>query len=120
MVKNHSLELLMIDMSKMTTVYMGLLKRGPRAAEWDAKPEKLAELQEAHLANNARLAAAGKLILVGPFTDDGFWRGVFVFDVDSLEEAQALVATDPSVQAGRLAFELHPWLIEKGSIRGMR
>jgi uncharacterized protein YciI len=109
----------MVDMSKMTTVYMGLLKRGPRAAEWDAKPEELAELQKKHLANNARLVEAGKLILVGPFTDDGFWRGVFVFKVDSLEEAEDLVAGDPSVQAGRLAFELHPWMIEKGSIRGL-
>jgi hypothetical protein len=41
-----------------------------------------------------------------------------VFRVDSLEEAESLVATDPSVQAGRLAFELHPWMIEKGVIRG--
>ena len=110
----------MVDTSDMTTVFLGLLKRGPRAAEWDAKPDELAELQTAHLANNARLVESGQLILLGPFTDDGFWRGVFVFDVDSLEEARALVATDPSVQAGRLAFELHPWLIKKGSIRGQR
>ena len=108
----------MVDMSKMTTVYMGLLKRGDRAAEWDARPDDLARLQEAHLANNARLVETGELILVGPFTDDGFWRGVFVFKVDSLEEAEALVAGDPAVQAGRLAFELHPWMIEKGTIRG--
>lgn len=109
----------MVDMSKMTTVVIGLLKRGPRAAEWDAKPDELAELQQRHLANNARLVEKGKLILVGPFTDDGFWRGAFVFNVDSLQEAQALVDSDPSVQAGRMACELHPWLIEKGSIRGM-
>lgn len=108
----------MPDMSKMMTVYIGLLKRGPQAAEWDAKPDELARLQEAHLANNARLVEMGKLILLGPFLDDGFWRGVFVFRVDSLEEAESLVATDPSVQAGRLAFELHPWMIEKGVIRG--
>ena len=108
----------MVALTKMTTVYMGLLKRGPRAAEWDAKPGELAELQEVHLANNARLVESGKLVLLGPFTDDGYWRGVFVFKVDSLEEAQALAATDPSVQAGRLAFEFHPWMIEKGAIRG--
>lgn len=108
----------MVDMRQMTTVYMGLLKRGPRAAEWDTKPEELARLQEAHLANNARLVETGKLILVGPFTDDGFWRGVFVFKVDSLAEAEVLVASDPSVQAGRLAVELHPWMVQKGVIRG--
>ena len=69
-------EMVMVDMSKMTTVYMGLLKRGPRVAEWDAKPDELAELQERHLANNARLVETGKLILLGPFLDDGFWRRV--------------------------------------------
>ena len=108
----------MFDLSKMTTVYLGLLKRGPWAAEWDAKPEELAKLQEAHLANNKRLVESGQLILLGPFTDDGFWRGVFVFKVDSLEEAEALAAGDPSVEAGRLAFEFHPWMIEKGRIKG--
>lgn len=108
----------MPDLSNMTTVYLGLLKRGPQAAEWDARPDELAELQKAHLANNARLAEAGQLILLGPFLDDGFWRGVFVFKVDTLEEADALAASDPAVQAGRLAFEFHPWMIEKGSIRG--
>lgn len=108
----------MVDMSKMTTVYVALLKRGARAAEWDARPVDLAKLQEAHLANNARLVETGKLILLGPFTDDGYWRGIFVFKADSLEEAEALAASDPSVQAGRLAFELHPWMIEKGAIRG--
>ena len=108
----------MVDLSKMTTVYIGLLKRGPRAAEWDAKPAELSKLQEAHLANYARLTEMGKLILVGPFTDDGFWRGAFVLKVETLAEAEELAASDPSVQAGRMTYELHPWMIEKGTIRG--
>ncbi|MEZ4518036.1 MAG: YciI family protein [Chloroflexota bacterium] len=98
----------MVDMSRMTTVYLGLLTRGPRAAKWDAKPDELAKLQEAHLASNSRLVESGKLILLGPFTDDGYLRGVFVFKTDSLEEAEALAATDPSVQAGRLALSFIP------------
>ena len=64
------------------------------------------------------MVETGELILLGPYTDEGFWRGVVVFKVDSLEEAEALAANDPSVQAGRMAFEIHPWMIEKGSIRG--
>lgn len=108
----------MPDLSNMTTVFLGLLKRGPQAAEWDARPDELARLQEAHLANMARMAATGKLLLAGPLTDDGFWRGVYIFKTETLEEAQALAASDPSVQAGRLAFEIHPWMIEKGIIRG--
>ena len=109
----------MVDLGNMTTVIIGLLKRGPRAAEWDEKPDELAQLQQAHLANNVRLAEMGKLVVAGPFMDDGFWRGVFVFNVESVAEAEELVASDPSVQAGRLDFELHPWMIEKGVIRGV-
>jgi uncharacterized protein YciI len=105
-------------MENMTVVYVGLLKRGPRAAEWDEKPDDLARLQEAHLANIRRMAEAGSLLVAGPFTDDGFWRGLYIFKTESLAEAEALVAADPSVQAGRLAFEIHPWLVEKGSLRG--
>lgn len=109
----------MADPGEMTTVYIGLLKRGPLAAEWDARPDEQAKLQGAHLANNRRLAQAGKLALAGPFTDDGIWRGAFVFKDGLLAEAEALVAEYPSVEAGRLAFDLHPWLINNGIIRGV-
>lgn len=100
------------------TVYLGLLVRGPQAAAWDERPDELAQLQEAHLANIRRLAEAGVLLVAGPFTDDGHIRGVYVFRADSVEEVADLIASDPSVQAGRLAFEIHPWMVEKGVIRG--
>ena len=41
--------------------------------------------------------------------DDGEVRGIYVFDVRTVEEAEALTASDPSIQAGRLVMELHPW-----------
>jgi uncharacterized protein YciI len=56
----------------------------------------------------------GKLVLAGPFVDDGDMAGMFVFRVLSLEEAKALCDTDPAVQAGRLRVELHPWYSAKG------
>ena len=74
----------------MTTVYMGLLKRG---SAWT--PEETPEteqLQAAHLAYIRQMAESGQLIMAGPFTDGGTLRGVFVFRVDSLEAAQALAA----------------------------
>lgn len=108
----------MPDLSRMTTVYVALLKRGPRAAEWDARPDELERLQEAHLANIRAMAEAGTLIATGPFTDDGFWRGMFVFRAESVEAVRALVESDPSVQAGRLDFEIHPWMVERGTFRG--
>jgi len=96
---------------EMTTYYVGLLFRGP---SWSEETPERARIQEAHLANIKRLADEGKLILAGPFSDGGELRGMFVFQVGSLEEAKALCDTDPAVQAGRLRVELHPWYSAKG------
>lgn len=96
----------------MTTYYVGFLYRGPKWSPEDT-PERRT-IQEGHLANIQRLADEGKLLLAGPFTDDGELRGLFVFQVGSMEEAKALCDTDPAVKAGRLRVELHPWYSAKG------
>lgn len=96
---------------EMTTYYVGFLYRGPK---WTAERTQETEaLQKAHLANIQKMAEAGKLLVAGPFTDDGDLRGLYVFRVATLEEAQALAATDPAVQAGRLRLEFHPWFAAK-------
>ena len=96
---------------EMTTYYVGFLYRGPK---WT--PEQTPEteaLQKGHMANIQRMAEAGKLLVAGPFTDNGDLRGLYVFKVATLEEAQALAAADPAVQAGRLRLEFHPWFAAK-------
>lgn len=90
----------------MRRYVMAFLKSGPNRPE---DPEQAQALQRAHLANIRRMAEQGKLVLAGPFMDDGEIRGIYVFAVDSVEEAEALTATDPAVQAGSLVMELHPW-----------
>lgn len=90
----------------MRRYVLAFLRSGPNR---DQDSTAARELQQAHLANIRRLAAEGKLILAGPFLDDGSIRGLYVFNVSSLEEARELTATDPAVQAGRLEMELHPW-----------
>lgn len=99
----------------MTVYYFGLLTRGPKAAT--IPQEDLPAIQAGHMANINRLAQEGKLLVAGPFLDDGDWRGILIFKCASLEEARALAATDPAVQAGRLQVEIRPWLTMKGSIR---
>jgi uncharacterized protein YciI len=97
--------------SRMGTVYLVLLKRGPA---WTAQetPETRA-IQEAHRANIRAMWEAKKLIVAGPMGDKGDLRGVFVFQVGTLEEATSLAASDPAVKAGRLVAEVHPWWVEK-------
>ncbi|WP_306643613.1 YciI family protein [Sanyastnella coralliicola] len=85
---------------------MAFLKAGPNR---DGTEEERAELQRAHMENIGRLADEGKLVLAGPFLDDGELRGIYIFDVQSIEEAEALTATDPAIQSGSLVMELHPW-----------
>jgi uncharacterized protein YciI len=97
---------------KMVTAYLAFLVRGEK---WTPeKTPQTEEIQKAHLANIRRLAEMKKLVVAGPFGDDGNLRGIFVFRVNSLEEARALTLTDPAVQAGRLALDLHPWLVPEG------
>jgi uncharacterized protein YciI len=96
----------------MTTVYLAFLTRG---AKWT--PEKTPQteaIQKAHMDNINRLAETKKLVVAGPFGDNGTLRGIFVFKVGSLAEAKALAETDPAVQAGRLALDIHPWLVPEG------
>jgi uncharacterized protein len=90
----------------MRTYVMAFLKAGPNR---DHDPETAREIQRGHMENINRLANEGKLILAGPFLDGGELRGIFLFDVETVEEARELTETDPAIQAGRLAMELHPW-----------
>lgn len=90
----------------MRQYVMAFLKRGPNR---DRDSLEAANLQRAHLENIGRLAEAGKLSLAGPFLDDGDIRGIYIFNVKTIEEAKVLTESDPAIQAGSLVMELHPW-----------
>jgi uncharacterized protein YciI len=93
----------------------GLLVRGPKWTK--EQTEQTKKLQEGHMANINRLAEAGKLVLAGPFYEDGNRRGVFIFKVETEEEAMELTQTDPAVRAGRLKIELYGWKVPKGMLQ---
>jgi uncharacterized protein YciI len=99
---------------KLNTVYLAFLKKGPNRKDGDDDTPRVQELQKAHIANIERLAKLGKIVVAGPFGDDGNLRGIFVFRVSSMAEAQNLCATDPMIKIGRLAVELHPWQVPDG------
>ncbi|MCR9227267.1 MAG: YciI family protein [Flavobacteriaceae bacterium] len=90
----------------MKKYIFAFLKRGPNR---DIPKEEAAQLQNAHLQNIMRLAQEGKLILAGPFFGNEDLRGIYIFDVETLEEAKSLTETDPAIQAGSLAMELKEW-----------
>lgn len=90
----------------MKEYVIAFLKSGPVKIRDSAQR---AELQRRHLKNILRLAAEGSLIVAGPFLDDQTIRGIFIFNVKTVEEARVLAETDPAVKAGTLVLELHPW-----------
>ena len=75
----------------------------------DRDSTEAVELQRAHLKNIRRMADEGTLVMAGPFLDQGDLRGIYIFDVATIEEAQALTESDPAIQAGSLRMELRPW-----------
>lgn len=84
-----------------------ILKTGSNTT---ATKEERKKLFEGHMANINKLAAEGKLVIAGPFMEnDRNYRGIFVFNVKTVEEAQKLVATDPAVEAKLFDVELTPW-----------
>ena len=90
----------------MRQYVMAFLKKGPNRPE---DPEEAKALQTKHLENIGRLAKEGKLVVAGPFLDDGEIRGIYIFDVKTIKEATLLTSSDPAIQSGSLVMELHPW-----------
>jgi len=92
----------------MRSYVMALLKPGPNRTDFDAA--ELKELQKGHMENINRLAEEGKLILAGPFYGGkSSYSGIFIFNVKTIDEAEALVNSDPAIAAGSLDVELSLW-----------
>ncbi|TNF40320.1 MAG: hypothetical protein EP311_09210 [Cytophagales bacterium] len=91
----------------MRKYVMAFLLRGDRVSEYT--PEQRSEIQAGHMANIGKMAEMGKLIVAGPFFGNDDLRGIYIFDVQTLEEAKALTETDPAIQAGVLKMDLKEW-----------
>ena len=90
----------------MKKYVMAFLKRGPNR---DLDSVQAMNLQMAHLENIVKMAEDNKLVLAGPFLDSGEIRGIYIFNVQSIEQAKLMVETDPAIKAGSLSMELKEW-----------
>src|SRR5262249_18989719 len=70
---------------------------------------------EQHKAFLNKMMQEGKIAVAGPFPfgDAGELRGVIIFRVGA-EQTAKLVQDDPTVRAGLLKPEIHPWITGKG------
>ena len=94
---------------------MVILRRPPDAPEMTE--DELDALQARHLAYRARLRDDGVIVANGPFDQqsDPSLRGMSIFACD-LDEARRLSDLDPSVQAGRLAYDVFEWWVAAGTL----
>jgi hypothetical protein len=94
---------------------MVLLRRPPDAPQMSE--EELDTLQARHLAYRAELRRAGVIVVNGPLDEqsDITLRGLSIFAC-GLDEARRLSDGDPSVQAGRLAFDVFEWWVAAGTL----
>lgn len=91
----------------MKKYVLAILKTGPTKIE-DKKVTD--SLFRGHMDNINRLVKEKKLIVAGPLgKNEQTYRGIFIFDVPTIEQAKGLVDTDPTVIAGVLAVEYFEW-----------
>ena len=63
-----------------------------------------------HMNNIGLMAKEGKLAVAGPFgKNDLGYRGIFILNTNDIEEAKAMVAKDPAVNAGLLGALYLKW-----------
>ena len=92
-------------------VFTLVLLRRPSDAPGMSDAE-LDALQARHLAYRAELRRQGVLVVNGPLAEqsDATLRGLSIFAC-GLDEAARLSDADPSVQAGRLSYDLMEWWV---------
>ena len=76
----------------------------------NAEKATVDSLFKGHMDNITRLATEGKLIVAGPLAkNENTYRGIFILNVKTVEEARTLVNTDPAISANLLAVDLYKW-----------
>lgn len=95
---------------KIEQYWFVVLKTGPKQ-DFDSAAK--AKLFEGHMANINRLYYDGILKVAGPFGKNDFkWRGIFIFDCKTREEAEKITSTDPAIAAGLFEVDIVPWYSE--------
>lgn len=104
------------DIPDAFDVYTLVVLRRPADAP-DLSEADLDALQLRHLAYLADLGRKGILVVNGPVTtqSDPSYRGVSIFACDP-DEAARLSDDDPSVRAGRLAYDVMEWWVRADSV----
>lgn len=83
--------------------------------KWNPDAPGFADVMKQHHAFVKEMTERGNMAIAGPFpfSDPGELRGVAIFRVGA-EQTAKLMQDDPTVKAGLLRAEAHPWITAKG------
>ena len=63
-----------------------------------------------HMSNINHLIEKGKMVVAGPISEnDNAYRGIFILNVRSIEEAKSLLSGDPAISSELLSVALYEW-----------
>lgn len=86
---------------------LAVLKTGSNVTE---NKDNVNKAFRGHLDNITRLVKEGKMIVAGPLgKNDKTYRGIFILNVTTKEEATKLLETDPAIKEQLLEAELYEW-----------
>ncbi|MNK32688.1 YciI-like protein [compost metagenome] len=91
----------------MKMYIMVILKSGTNTTETKAKTDSLFA---GHMANMGKMVEQNKLVIAGPMgKNDKNYRGIFILNTKSMDEAKQLLENDPAIKAKLLEPELYNW-----------
>ncbi|CAN5461067.1 hypothetical protein BH10BAC2_BH10BAC2_25930 [soil metagenome] len=84
-----------------------MLKTGTNTTERKTATDSLFA---GHMKNIGHLVEMKKLVVAGPLEkNDKNYRGIFILNVNTLDDAKALINTDPAVKAKLLEADMFLW-----------
>ncbi|TKC10804.1 hypothetical protein FA048_11580 [Pedobacter polaris] len=84
-----------------------ILKTGTNTTATKAETDSLFA---GHMANIGKLVKLNKLVVAGPLgKNDKTYRGIFILNTKSIDEAKELLGTDPAYKAKLLDAEIINW-----------
>ena len=94
--------------------WLVVIKTGPMDAVIKDSVQR-AKIFQGHFSNMSTLHKEGVLKVAGPFgKNDHQWRGLFILDCKTEEDARRYVTTDPAIAAGIFTVDIVPWWTEPG------
>lgn len=103
----HLADSLGADQNGMKNYILVILKTGTYDEKNTIRKDSLFR---GHFANIKRLADNGKLVVAGPIRkNDKTYRGIFILNVATKEEAELLLQDDPTIKEKIFELEMYDW-----------